>query len=608
MICPSCRSEVPGTPKFCNKCGAPMAASAPATPPAEAPTKVCPKCGTVNAAIARFCKKDGYAFDGAPQAPRPKPASVAPDQAAIPGSIACPTCGTLNPPNARFCKKDGTSLAGAMVSKPADLTLKAEPPSMTALPPAPPLPPSRAPLMPSPTQSVAPRPKTESPGPAPAMAETVVYKRNKGRLLAIIAGSVVFSGVAGGLLYWKGIIGNRPESVAVAITAAAHEQGFDGATITVSQDWVANVTGSVIGQVKKNELLALIQQNPNIKSVTSELTVRPGPGELEQRVADALAASGLQAVQVSVGADLVATLKGTVDDPALETVALDTARRVSGLRDVKSAIKLSIQARQAALAQALTGAGYDKATAQIVDENSVNVTGNVYSQQEKDKLVALVSSTTGIATVNDTTQIIERPPVVDAAKLEADVNRLLQKAGLGTVAAVVDENMNATLVGTVSSAADRDRALKTARKVTAIKSLRSEIEFAGAAAPAPAPVAAVVQESMALNAVKGQWVGRVDTGLFGYTFTLKITGGAAGQDVGTSVYGSGNGICGGTLTLAEASGSDFTFTENLDRTAMMCPGGGTLKMKLAGDGKALFEWYRPKNPAKRYAKGSGVRR
>jgi hypothetical protein len=99
----------------------------------------------------------------------------------------------------------------------------------------------------------------------------------------------------------------------------------------------------------------------------------------------------------------------------------------------------------------------------------------------------------------------------------------------------------------------------------------------------------------------------VDTGLFGYTFTLNITGGATGQDVGTSVYGSNN-MCSGSLTLAEASGSDFTFTERLDRTSMMCPGGGTLKMKLAGDGKAFFEWYRPKNPTKRYAKGSAVRR
>ncbi len=67
MICPSCQADVPGTPKFCNKCGAPFAVvtAAAASAPAAAPTKVCPQCGTVNAAAARFCKKDGYNFAAA---------------------------------------------------------------------------------------------------------------------------------------------------------------------------------------------------------------------------------------------------------------------------------------------------------------------------------------------------------------------------------------------------------------------------------------------------------------------------------------------------------------------------------------------------------------
>ena len=137
---------------------------------------------------------------------------------------------------------------------------------------------------------------------------------------------------------------------------------------------------------------------------------------------------------------------------------------------------------------------------------------------------------------------------------------------------MVDENLNATLVGTVSRASDRDRALKTARKVTTIKSLRSEIEVAGAApAPPPAPV---VKESAALSASRDNgWVASKDCSV--HLFTLNITGGPLGQDVGTSIYGAGKGTCGGTLTLNTDSSPDFTFTENLDRTSLMCPGGGT---------------------------------
>jgi osmotically-inducible protein OsmY len=563
MICPSCRSEVPGTPKFCNKCGAPFATPAPPTPAAAPATKVCPQCGAVNALAARFCRQDGYKFDGMPAAA----AAVAPK-----------------------------------VSKTAELTLEREPPPRPAPPPAAPAPPPLPPRA-QVTPPQAPRDETN---------EVPQLKRRPGRFAAIIAGVIVVTGGAAGALYWKGIIGDRPGSVAEAIMESAQKQGFTEVTVTVSQDWVADVSGIVIGTVKKDELLALVRQNSNIKSVTESLTVHPGPEELEQQITDLLTARGIKTVTPTVGADLIAILTGTVDEPTQETVAIDTARKVAGLKDVRSAIKVSLAARQAELTAAIAQGGFDGVTVQMADENTVNVSGNVHSQVDKDKLTQLVTAAAGAATVNDTTQIVAVAPVVDAAKIEAEINKALQKAGLGAIAAVVDDNLNATLVGTVTRASDRDRALKTARKVTSIKNLRSEIEVTSAApAPAaPAPVSPAIQQSMALNAVKGQWAGRVDTGLFGYVFTLNIAGGAIGQDVGTSVYGSSaKGMCGGSLTLTEINpNQQFVFTENLDRTSMMCPGGGTLKMQVSGDGKALFEWYRPKNPTKRYAKGAAERR
>ena len=613
MICPSCRAEVPGSPKFCHKCGAPFPAAAAAPPPAaEGPTKTCPQCGTLNPASAKFCKKDGYKFDAAP---------AAPSQATIPGSVACPACGTLNPPNAKFCKKDGTALAGVAPAVPQPLTLAPSPPRSEPPPPPPPVAP------PAPAATAAPRvqapqppaqPRVQAPPqpearpraePAPGAPAAPAKKHRPGRLVAIVLGLLVVAAAVAGGLYWKGIIGDRQGSVAETITAAAHAAGFDAVTVTVSKDWVANITGAVVGQVKKDELLALVHQNSNIRNVTDTLTVHPGPDELEQQLGDALAARGLTAVKATVGADLVATLTGTVDDPAVVTQAMDAARNVAGLKDVQSAIKLSVAARQAALNAALAQGGYDKVTAQVVDENTVNVSGDVYSKEDKDKLTQLVMTTAGVPTVNDTTRILARPPVVTAASVEAEINKALQKAHLGTIAAVVDDGMNATLVGNVTRAADRDRAVRIAKGVPAVKSVRTEIEVAGAA-PAPAPPSPAVQQTLAVNAIKGQWVGRVDTGLFGYAFTLTITGGAIGQQVGTSIYGSGaKGMCGGTLTLTEINPSQqFVFTDTLERTSLMCPGGGTVKMQLAGDGKALFEWYRPRNPTKRYGKGAGERR
>jgi osmotically-inducible protein OsmY/ribosomal protein L40E len=653
MICGSCGAEVPGSPKFCNKCGAPFVAAASPSPAAGA-TKVCPQCGAVNAAAAKFCKQDGYNFDKAPaaaakpqapppprpaappQTPRPQPIPpTATSQAAIPGSVACPTCGTLNPPNAKFCKTDGTALGVASAAsavprapaapvapapKPAprgfELSLADEPKPQPAPPPmAPPPPPPRP--SPTTTQPGEVKAKVEIPRPAPepvAPDETGVYPtgvhkrpRSKAAMFTVIGSVVVLAAAAVGFMYWKGILGNRAETVAESILDGAREKGFDGLTLTISPDWTATVSGTVIGDVRRDQLLGIIQKNPNIKGVTDNLTVRPGPGELEQQVGDALASRGLKDVTVTVGDDLVAMLKGTVDDAALETVAVDTARAVTGLKDVQSAIKVSIPARQAALTAALAGGGFEQAQAQIVDENTVNVTGNVYSAEEKLKLVELVTSTTGIATVNDTTQVIERPVVVDPGKVEADINRALKNAGLPDIAAVVDDQLNATLVGSVTRASDRDKAMRTARKITAIKSLRSEIEVASAAPAAAAPAA--IGAGGAIIQAKGQWAGKISAGFLStFPFVIIINGGPIGQDVGTSIYGSGQGVCAGTLTLAEVNGTTFTFNENITRSGFNCPGGGTMKMQMTPDGKAKYEWYRPKNPTKRYATGVGVRK
>lgn len=655
MICGSCGTEVPGSPKFCNKCGAPFTAAASAPPPTPpGATKVCPQCGAVNAASAKFCKQDGYNFDKAPppaakpQAPPParpaapppappRPQTIPPtvtSQAAIPGSVTCPTCATLNPPNAKFCKKDGTALGGASAAAPAprapapppaprptrsDLELSLEEDYKTAPVPqpaaAPPPPPPR--MAPTSTQPVEVKPKIEIPRPAPepitsddtGIHPTGLHKRprSKAAMFTVIGSVVVLAAGALGFMYWKGIIGNRAETVAAGILDAARQKGFDGLTLNIAPDWTATVSGTVIGQVRKDELLGIIQKDPNIKGVTDNLTVRPGPGELEEQVSDALSSRGLKDVTVSVGDDLVAMLKGTVDDPALETVAVDAARSVSGLKDVQSAIKISIAARQAALAAALAGGGFAEVQAQVVDENTLNLTGNVYSADEKQRLVELATTTTGIATVNDTTQIIERPPVIDPGKVEADINRALKSAGLADIAAVVDEQLNATLVGSVTRASDRDKAMRTARKITAIKSLRSEIEVASAAPAAAAPTA--IGAGGAITQAKGQWGGKINAGFLStFPFVIIINGGPIGQDVGTSMYGSGQGVCAGTLTLTEASGTTFTFTENITRSGFNCPGGGTMKMQMTPDGKAKYEWYRPKNPTKRYATGVGVRK
>ncbi len=72
MTCPSCAAENPTSARFCNSCGAPLAAA-------------CAGCGQLNPPGSRFCNECGGILTGAaergaaaPEAPVPPPQSFIP--------------------------------------------------------------------------------------------------------------------------------------------------------------------------------------------------------------------------------------------------------------------------------------------------------------------------------------------------------------------------------------------------------------------------------------------------------------------------------------------------------------------------------------------------
>ena len=107
MNCTSCNTSLTGSPKFCPKCGAKVVAEQ----PKSEVTKKCPQCGADNLASAKFCKVDGFRFDGdvSKAAETADPAPIAAPVAAA-TMLVCSRCGTQNLPNAKFCKKDGVPL------------------------------------------------------------------------------------------------------------------------------------------------------------------------------------------------------------------------------------------------------------------------------------------------------------------------------------------------------------------------------------------------------------------------------------------------------------------------------------------------------------------
>jgi hypothetical protein len=132
-ICPHCGNLNPGSNKFCNGCGAPMAEDVEFEQPAQeelltdeaeigrakaGPDLHCPYCGSRNAGDAQFC---GACGGGLEEALARTSGKVLGAHRATPAEdIVCPACGTTNAASSKYCIGCGASLAQAAKSRPEE--------------------------------------------------------------------------------------------------------------------------------------------------------------------------------------------------------------------------------------------------------------------------------------------------------------------------------------------------------------------------------------------------------------------------------------------------------------------------------------------------------
>ena len=139
-------------------------------------------------------------------------------------------------------------------------------------------------------------------------------------------------------------------------------------------------------------------------------------GELEKKLNKALKNNGIKGVYGNVSSDLVATLEGTTRNQNEKVAALRTARSIEGITEVKSQI-----------------------------------------------------------------QVIAAPVVVapsraaDSAKLEGELNRALRNQGLAGITAIVSDNFDVKLKGSVGSSNEKDRAISVARNFNGVGKVRDMI-------------------------------------------------------------------------------------------------------------------------------------
>jgi len=136
--------------------------------------------------------------------------------------------------------------------------------------------------------------------------------------------------------------------------------------------------------------------------------------KIEKDLNSVLRKKGLTNIYAKVNRNLTVTLKGTVNDPRDKTLALNIAKSFKEIKSVKNEIK-----------------------------------------------VAKLPS----------------PPVfkIDPAKLEGDINRALRNAGLYSVTAVVNNNLEVTLKGSVRSNYEKDKAFDIVKRFKEVKKIRDII-------------------------------------------------------------------------------------------------------------------------------------
>jgi hypothetical protein len=451
------------------------------------------------------------------------PSTRPPPNPPVSDSLRCPRCGTVNPADAKFCRKDGTPLNGTVataVSAPAPV--------------------ERAPVS---------RPVPTTPSPQPPQAHVPERTRQRPSRTLVYVGSVaavlLLVGV-GAVLYWKGYVGNRQGSVAESLSAEAAAQDFKGVTVTIDKQWVATVTGSVVGNEARDSVLTLVRAGDGVSDVVDRLDVKASSSELQYMVAKTLTDQGFGTIQPMVGPDYRATLSGMIDSQKQKDQAVASVRAVPGIVDIVDQIQRSRTWNQSELNQALIRQGLSRVSATYLDDTTVELDGVIEGSEDRPRLAQLVADTVGPVSVQMNVRIEPRPVAPTPAR--------------------------------------------------------------AATAPVAGPTPATPLAQPQIAHIRGVWAGNVFVLILGYNANLRLTDGQVGQVVGTTTYGTKKSvICAGQVVLTDVTPDTVVLTEEITQVGVLCPGGGTIKMHMQGSNSAHVEWYRKKTPDKVSVKGDFTR-
>lgn len=365
MQCSKCQATIAAGAKFCPKCGAPAAA-----PPVETSVKRCPQCGTENPENAKFCKKDGYRFPGVVNKPDTPDTSAARAPVVMPlaepklpegsskptshadGTVSCPKCGTVNSATAKFCKKDGHPLqATGVVTPPKTAPMPPQAPSAIPItkqteidadisPSVPPVVPQTTPVkQPAP---VVPRPVANTAPSRKTLVKAAAAKPSRVLAIGLAVGLVILASAGGGYAYWVGYVGNRQGNVQDEINAELGSHGLSNVKVTVNREWGASLSGMVLNQVDKDKALALLKGHTELRQLVDTVQIESSTADVEKSLNKALSEAGFSSLPtVQLDQDLMATLHGSADSQEEKDRMLALVKGVAGVKGIRDEIEVT---------------------------------------------------------------------------------------------------------------------------------------------------------------------------------------------------------------------------------------------------------------------------
>jgi osmotically-inducible protein OsmY len=266
-------------------------------------------------------------------------------------------------------------------------------------------------------------------------------KSSKGPLIVVLVALLVLVG-AGGYFLYNAFMVKSPTKLGEQINNELKAKGLN-LYCEVDKNWTATLKGSVKSPADKEAAMGVVKAHKEVKDVKDELQSMTSPSDLKLAVDNALLGAGYVDVLADVDENLVATLKGTVSTENEKTGAVNVAKAVDKVKDVKDNIQIQAEP-----------------PAETVPQPSL--------PEEKPKETKHTARDAG-----------RRHPTESASlnpfELEVKINRALQKAGLRRVRARVGERFGVFLNGRVDSEGDKARAIEIASSFDGVRRVRDKM-------------------------------------------------------------------------------------------------------------------------------------